>query len=246
MWVIAKRELFIFFSSGIGYLTSGIYLTVSTLFLWFFVTDFNILNAGFADLNSFFVLTPWLLIFLIPALCMRSFSEERRTGTLELLLTKPISLWKIILGKYLGCMLLVMIAFLPTLVYFFAVNDLKLNNTPLDWGSAFSGYLGLISVSSVFVAIGILGSLLTKNQVSAFMLSLLICFIQFFLWKGIADLMVDAKTNYFFNQLGFFEHYLSLCQGVISIKDLTYFIAFNYVLLYLSHQMLFKIKNKGW
>jgi ABC-2 type transport system permease protein len=245
MWVIAKRELFIFFSSGIGYLTLGVYLTISTLFLWFFDTDFNILNAGFADLNSFFVLTPWILIFLIPALCMRSFSEERRTGTLELLLTKPVSLWKIILGKYLGSMLLVIMGFVPTLFYFFAVNDLKLGDTPLDVGSSFSAYLGLILVSSVFVAIGIFSSLLTKNQVTAYILSILLCFIQFFLWKGIADLMVDAKTYYFFNQLGIFEHYLNLRQGVISIKDLIYFIVFNYVLLYLSRQILFRIKKQG-
>ena len=121
MWAITKRELFIFFSSGIGYLIIGAYISVTTLFLWFFDSDFNLLNAGFADLNGFFILSPWLLMFLIPALCMRSFSEERRTGTLELLLTKPLTRWQIILGKYIGAMLLVMIVFLTTFIYFFAV-----------------------------------------------------------------------------------------------------------------------------
>ena len=245
MWVIAKRELFIFFSSGIGYLTLGTYLTLNTLFLWFFDTDFNILNTGFADLNSFFVLTPWLLIFLIPALSMRSFSEERRTGTLELLLTKPVALWQIILGKYMGVMLLIMILFLTTLIYFFTLHDLKLNSIPIDLGSTFSAYLGLTLLSSVFVAMGLLSSLLTKNQVSAFILALILCFIQFFLWKGIADLMLDVKLYNLFNQLGIFEHYLRLCQGLISIKDLIYFIALNYVLLYLSYLVLLKIKNQG-
>ena len=245
MWTIAKRELFVFFSSGIGYLTLGLFLTLTTLFLWFFDTDFNLLNAGFADLNSFFVLAPWLLMFLIPALCMRSFSEERRSGTLELLLTQPISLWQIVLGKYLGGILLVIIAFLPTLVYFLVINELKLGNTPLDSGSAFSAYLGLVGISSVFVAIGILSSLLTKNQVTAFMLALLSCFVQFFLWKGIGDLMIDVNLYYFFNQIGIFEHYLSLRQGIISIKDPVYFIVINYMLLFLSQQMLLKIKNQG-
>ena len=245
MWAITKRELFIFFSSGIGYLIIGAYITVTTLFLWFFDTDFNLFNAGFADLNSFFVLSPWLLMFLIPALCMRSFSEERRTGTLELLLTKPLTLWQIILGKYIGAMLLVMIVFLTTFIYFFAVYDLKMKSIPLDWGSTFISYLGLILVSSVFVAIGLLSSLITKNQVTAFMLAFILCFIQFFLWKGIADLMLDAKTYNLFSQFGIFEHYLRLRNGLISIKDLIYFIALNYILLYLSSYVLFKLKNQG-
>ena len=245
MWAITKRELFIFFSSGIGYLIIGAYITVTTLFLWFFDTDFNLFNAGFADLNSFFVLSPWLLMFLIPALCMRSFSEERRTGTLELLLTKPLTLWQIILGKYIGAMLLVMIVFLTTFIYSFAVYDLKMNSTHLDWGSTFISYLGLILVSSIFVAIGLLSSLITKNQVTAFMLAFILCFIQFFLWKGIADLMLDAKTYNLFSQFGIFEHYLRLRNGLISIKDLIYFIALNYILLHLSSYVLFKLKNQG-
>ena len=245
MWAIAKRELFIFFSSGIGYLIIGSYITVTTLFLWFFDSDFNLLNAGFADLNSFFVLSPWLLMFLIPALCMRSFSEERRSGTLELLLTKPLTLWQIIFGKYIGAMLLVMIVFLTTFIYSFAVYDLKMNSTHLDWGSTFISYLGLILVSSIFVAIGLLSSLITKNQVTAFMLAFILCFIQFFLWKGIADLMLDAKTYNLFSQFGIFEHYLRLRNGLISIKDLIYFIALNYILLHLSSYVLFKLKNQG-
>tara|TARA_B100000941_G_scaffold288981_1_gene267016 strand:+ start:441 stop:1181 length:741 start_codon:yes stop_codon:yes gene_type:complete len=245
MWVIAIRELFIFFSSGIGYLTLGAYLTVTTLFLWFFDTDFNIINTGFADLNSFFVLAPWLLMFFIPALTMRSFSEERRTGTLELLLTKPLALWQIILGKYIGVMLLILIVLLTTLIYSLALYDLKLNSITMDLGSTFSAYLGLTLLSSVFAAMGLLSSLLTKNQVSAFMLALILCFVQFFLWKGIADLMLDAKAYNLFNQIGIFEYYLRLCQGLISIKDLIYFIALNYVLLYISYLLLLKIKNQG-
>ena len=245
MWNIAKRELYVFFSSGIGYLTLGLFLTLSTLFLWFFDTDFNLLNAGFADLNSFFTLAPWLLIFLIPALSMRSFSEERRSGTLELLLTKPLSLWQIILGKYLGCMLLVVVALIPTIFYFVMISRLKLGDVPLDWGSTFTAYIGLLFIGGVFTAIGLLASLLTKNQVTAFMLALGLCFVQFFLWKGIADLTYDAGIYYFLNQVGIFEHYISLRQGVISFKDLIYFIALIYVLLFLSRQLLLNIKNQG-
>ena len=245
MLTITRREFFLFFNSGIGYLSMGIFLTINTLFLWFFDTNFNIINSGFADLNSFFILTPWLFMPLIPAIIMRSFSEERRLGTLELLLTKPLGLWQIILGKYLGGILLMSIALVSSFVHLFALNNLKLGDIPIDWGATFSGFMGLLFVGSIFVSIAILCSLLSKNQATAFMLAFLLCFVQFFLWKGIGDLMYDSESYNFFNQIGIYEHYLSLQQGLISIKDVVYFICSNYILLYLSRQVLLKIKNQG-
>ena len=118
MWAMVKREWFVFFSTPLGYLSLGFFLTLSTLFLWFLDTDFNLLNAGFADLNAFFVLAPWLFLLLVPALSMRSFADEKRSGTLELLLTKPLSLWQILLGKYIVNLMLLLTALLPTVVYF--------------------------------------------------------------------------------------------------------------------------------
>ncbi|MAV79932.1 MAG: gliding motility-associated ABC transporter permease subunit GldF [Flavobacteriaceae bacterium] len=243
MWAILRREWFIFFSTPVGYLTVAFFLTLSTLFLWFLDTDFNILSAGFADLNTFFVLAPWLLLFLIPALCMRSFLEEKRLGTLELLLTKPLNMWQIVLGKYLAIILLLLVTLLPTLVYFFAIEELKLESTPIDWGSALTAYLGLLLVGASFVALGLLSSLVANSQASAFIIALILCFVQFYVWKGTADLMLQKEFYRFFNGLGIFEHYLSLRQGVIALKDLVYFLGFNYIVLYCNTLILFKIKN---
>lgn len=243
MWALVKREWFVFFSTPVGYLILGFFLTLSNLFLWFLDTDFNLLNAGFADLNSFFVLAPWLFLFLVPALCMRSFSEEIRLGTLEILLTKPLGLWQIILGKYIANLLLLLMALLPTVLYFFVLTVLKLDDIQMDWGSALTGYLGLFWVGTSFVSLGLLSSLVTQSQVSAFLLALLLSFVQFYLWKAIADLIQEEGFYQFFNSIGIFEHYLSLRQGVVALQDGVYFIGFNYIVLYISKLMLNRIKN---
>ena len=245
MWVLVKKEWIVFFSTPLGYLTLFFFLTLTTLFLWFLDTDFNLLNAGFADLNGFFVLAPWLLLFLVPALCMRSFSDEKRLGTLELLLTKPLNLWQIIMGKYIANLMLVLTAILPTVIYFLAISALKIEDNPIDWGSAVAAYWGLFCVGASFVSIGILSALLTKSQASAFMMALLVCFVQFYLWKGIADLMQHQELYRFFNALGIFDHYISHGQGIISLKDGIYFLCLNYILLYLSKWQLYKIKNQA-
>ena len=244
MWALIKREWFVFFSTPLGYLTLFFFLTLSTLFLWFLDTDFNLLNAGFADLDGFFVLAPWLFLFLTPALCMRSFSDEKSLGTLELLLTKPLSLWEILLGKYIANLMLIIIALIPTVVYFFAINALKVGDTPIDWVSNLTAYWGLFCVGASFVSLGILSALLTKNQATAFMLALLLCFFQFYVWKSIADLMQHQEFYRFFNTLGIFEHYLNLRQGVITFKDGIYFMGFNYIVLYTSKRLLHNIKNQ--
>ncbi|MGB2313190.1 MAG: ABC transporter permease subunit [Flavobacteriaceae bacterium] len=243
MWALVKKEWFVFFSTPLGYLSLGFFLTLSTLFLWFLDTDFNLINAGFADLNPFFVLAPWLFLLLVPALSMRSFADEKRMGTLELLLTKPLSLWQIIMGKYLANLMLLLTALLPTVVYFFAINALKLGDNTIDWGSAITAYWGLFCVGASFVALGILSALLTKNQATAFITALLLCFIQYYFWKGIADLMQEQSLYRFFNAVGIFDHYLNLSQGVIALKDVVYFIGFNYIVLYVSKWRLYQIKN---
>ncbi len=244
MWALVKREWFVFFSSPIGYLSLGFFLTLSTLFMWFFDTDYNLLNAGFADLNSFFTIAPWFFLLLVPALCMRSFSDEKRLGTLELLLTKPLNLWQILLAKYIANIGLLLTALIPTLVYFLAIDSLKLGEVPIDLSSTITAYFGLICVGASFVALGILSALLNKSQAAAFITTLLLCFIQLYVWKGIADLMQQEGLYRFFNALGIFEHYFSLRQGVIALKDGVYFIGFNYIVLYLSKLLLYRIKNQ--
>ena len=144
MLAILRKEINSFFSSSIGYLVIAIFLILNGLFLWFFKGEFNILNYGFADLTPFFVLAPWILIFLIPAITMRSFSEEKRLGTLELLLTKPISGWQIVLGKYFGAFVLILLALIPTLLYVFTVWNLGNPTGNLDVGSTLGSYFGLL------------------------------------------------------------------------------------------------------
>ena len=243
MWALIKREWFIFFSNPLGYLSLGFFLVLSTLFLWFLDTDFNLINAGFADLNSFFTLAPWLFLVLVPTLSMRSFSEEKRLGTLELLMTKPIRLWHIILSKYISSLLLLLTAILPTLIYFLVIDYLKLGDSSIEYGRTITAYLGLFFVGSSYVAIGIFSALVTERQATAFILGLLLCFIQFYLWKGIAELMRHKELYQLFNALGIFEHYTNFRQGVIAIKDIVYFISINYILLYVSKRLLNKTKN---
>ena len=243
MWALVKREWFIFFSTLLGYLSLGFFLTLSTLFLWFLDTDFNLLNAGFADLNPFFVLAPWLFLLLVPALCMRSFTDEKRLGTLELLLTKPLGLWQIIMAKYIANLMLLLTALFPTVIYFFAIDTISIGGSGIDWGITITAYWGLFCVGACFVAIGILSALLTKSQATAFITALLICFVQFYVWKGVADLMEQQELSRFFNSLGIFEHYLNLRQGLFTLKDGIYFLGFNYIVLYISKKLLCRIKN---
>ena len=244
MWTIAKKEISIYFSSNVGYLSIGSFLTVNSLFLWFFDTDFNILNSGFADLTNFFLLAPWLLIFLIPAICMRSFSAEKQAGTLELILTKPISIWGVILGKYIGCIVLNIFALLPTLLYLVVLEKLRLDYTSLNYVTLIAGYFGLICISSTFISFGILCSVLSKNEVSAYISSCLLCFVNYYMWKEIAELNDNERFFSFIDSLGIFQHYSNIHLGIINISDIVYFICINYLTLYLINQSLLKLKRK--
>ena len=162
---IARRELNFFFSNPIGYLAIGVYLLISTLLLWFFDTPFNILNIGFGSLSTFFELSPWLFLLLIPALSMRSFSEERTTGTFELLMTKPLNAMDIYCGKLLGITAVFSIALLPTISNIFAIYSLLTPDSYIDWGSIVGSYIGLIGVGFLFLALSLCSSLLIKNQI---------------------------------------------------------------------------------
>ena len=168
MLAILRKEFSLFFASPIGYLVISVYLVFTGLFLWVFKGDFNILNAGFADLNSFFFITPWFFIFLIPAITMRSFSDEIRLGTIEILKTKPITIWQIVIGKYLGSLSLIILALIPTLTYVYTVNHLGNPVGNLDVGSTLGSYFGLLFLSGAFTAIGLFASSLSKNQIVSF------------------------------------------------------------------------------
>ena len=221
MFAILKKEINSFFASQIGYLVIAIFLLLNGLFLWLFKGEFNILNYGFADLSSFFLLAPWILIFLIPAVTMRSFSDEKKQGTLELLLTKPISLINIVLGKYFGAFILILIAILPTLLYVYTVY--QLGNPPgnLDIGSTLGSYFGLLFLIASYTAIGVYCSTWSDNQIVAFISSVFLCFLFYIGFEGIADF----TSSNLIDQIGMSSHYKSMSRGVLDTRDIVYFLS---------------------
>ena len=220
MFAILRKEINAFFASPIGYLVIGTFLVLNGLFLWIFKGEFNILDNGFSDLSSFFLLSPWILLFLIPAVTMRSFSEERKQGTLELLLTKPISKLQIVLGKYFGALFLILLALIPTLIYVYTVNELGNPVGNLDLGNTLGAYFGLLFLIMAYTAIGIFASCLTDNQIVAFIISVILCLIFYIGFEGVADILASN----FVEQLGMQYHYKSLGRGIIDTRDLIYFL----------------------
>ena len=230
MLSILKKEINLFFASPIGYLVIGIFLLLNGLFLWLFKGEFNILEYGFADLSSFFLLAPWILIFLIPAVTMRSFSDEKKQGTLELLLTKPISNLNIVLGKYFGAFILILIALLPTLLYVYTIYQLGNPIGNLDPGSTLGSYFGLLFLIAAYTSIGIFSSTLSDNQIVAFITSVFLCFCFNIGFEGFAEFV----SSHFIEQLGMSAHYKSMSRGVLDTRDIIYFLSITIFFLTLT------------
>ena len=224
MLAILKKEISTFFASPIGYLVIGVFLLLNGLFLWVFKGEFNILDNGLANLSSFFLLAPWILIFLVPAVTMRSFSDEKKQGTLELLVTKPISHFQIVLGKYFGALVLIFIALVPTLLYVYTVSQLGNPVSNLDTGSIMGSYFGLLFLIAAYTAIGVFASTLSDNQIVAFIIAIFICFFFYFGFEGISNYNLFDGLFYMEN-LGMAAHYNSMSRGVIDTRDLVYFIS---------------------
>jgi ABC-2 type transport system permease protein len=238
MFAIFKREVRSFFTSPIGYLIVGSFLLLNGLFLWVFKNEYNIFDYGFADLGNFFLLAPWIFVFLVPAITMKSFSEERKMGTLELLLIKPISIWKLVLGKFWGALLLCIIAVVPTLVYVFAISKLGMVEGNYDLGVVLGSYFGLLFLMACYTSIGIFASTLSDNQIIAFLVGILVCFLIFNGFNAIATLFSDGETQQTVQSLGAKAHFDSIARGVIDTRDLVYFISLTLVFLYRTFQRL--------
>ncbi|MDN3723893.1 gliding motility-associated ABC transporter permease subunit GldF [Aequorivita sp. SDUM287046] len=217
MITIIKREINSFFSSTIGYLVIAVFLVLNGLFLWVFSGSFNILDSGFADLAPYFELAPWVLLFLIPAVCMRAFSDEMKMGTLELLLTKPISLNKIVLGKYFGAVILILIAMVPTLMYVFTISQLGNPSGNFDVGSTIGSFIGLLFLVMSYTSIGIFASTLSQNQIVAFIIAVFLCFSLYYGFEGF------SSSAFNISELGMKAHFDSVARGVLDSKDLIYF-----------------------
>ncbi len=223
MWSVFRKEINHFLSSLIGYIAVIVFLLATGLFIWFF-PDTSVLEYGYASLESLFYLAPWIFMFLIPAITMRSFAEEVNTGTIELLVTKPLTDLQIVGGKYLAAVLLVLLALIPTLLYFFSVSKLGAPPGNIDTGATWGSYIGLLLIGATFASIGIFASAITRNQIVAFILAVFLCFFIYVGFDYISRLPVFfAGLDSLIEQIGIDAHYRSISRGVVDSRDLIYF-----------------------
>lgn len=233
MYAVFRRELFSFLSSMVAYITIGIFLLVSGLLLWFF-PDTSILDYGYADLGGFFSLVPYLFMFLIPAITMRSFAEERREGTYELLITRPITIWQIIIAKYLASLVLILFSLIPTLIYAYSLSKLGFPEGNVDSGAIIGSYIGLFLLGATFTSIGLFSSALTKNQVVAFVICAALCAFAFLGFDYTSQLISLQNIEGFITNLGINQHYNSISRGVLDTRDLIYFITASCLFLFFT------------
>jgi ABC-2 type transport system permease protein len=243
MFTLFKKEINGFLSSLIGYIVIIVFLLMTGLFLWVFPMQFNILDFGYANLDGLFILGPFVFLFLIPAITMRSFADEKKSGTLELLMTQPLTDLQIILAKFFAGLVLVVISLLPTLVYFFSVYKLGMPPGNLDSGGIWGSYTGLMFLGMSFVAIGIFSSSLTDNQVVAFILSLIICFFLYLGFDFVYTFILSGKIGLMVQGLGLNAHYSSMSRGVIDTRDLVYFLSVTALFVFLTKLSL---ESRKW
>lgn len=224
MFSIFKKELWAYFGTLGAYIVSAAFLLICSLFLWFFDNDFNVFNVGLATLNNFFILSPWVLMFLVPALTMKSIAEEEQNGTLVWLFSQPLSVSSIVLSKYWAIIVLVLFSLLPTFTYVYTINNLSLPKGNIDSGIIVSGYIGLLFLSMTFASIGIFCSSLVKNQVLAFVTGVFFCFICFYGFENLASYNLLGNLDYTLQKIGFFQHYTSFTKGIVDTRDIGYFI----------------------
>lgn len=238
MWSVCKKELRQFFSSLTGYIAIIVFLLVNGLML--FVFEDNILDFGYATLDRFFELAPWVLLLLIPAITMRSFADEFKTGTFELLQTRPLTRSQIIGGKYFGSLAVVVIALLPTIVYFFSIQALSADEG-IDTGATIGSYIGLFFLAAVFTAIGICSSSFTTNSVIAFIIAIIGCVLLYYGFSAISKLsMFQNGADYYVEMAGIDFHYQSISRGVIDTRDIVYFLSVILLFLAITNRNLLK------
>jgi len=243
MYTLLRKEISTFLSSLIGYAVIIVFLLVNGLFLWVFPLQFNILDYGYASIDNFFMLAPWVFLFLIPAITMRSFAEEHKTGTMEMLLTKPITDIEIILAKYLAGLILVIIAIIPTLIYYVTVYKLGMPPGNLDHGGTWGSYIGLIFLGAGFVAIGIFASAISNNQIVSFLIAVFLSGFMYIGFEFIYDLAIFGSFGLLVSQLGINYHYAGMSRGVIDTRDVLYFLSLITVFLMLTR---FRLERRKW
>lgn len=241
MRVLVVKEVRGFLGSLIGQVVVVVFLLLTGLFLWVFPN--NILDTGYADLSPLFFIAPWVFLFLVPAVTMRSFSEERRTGTIELLLTKPLTEMQLVLAKYIAAVILVVFALLPTLLYWYSLHELAMPKGNLDTGGIIGSYIGLLLLACCFAAIGVFASSITENQVVAFMIAVFLCFFLYLGFDLVASFDAFGVLEGPIKSIGIQDHYMSLSRGVVDLRDVLYFLGAIAIFLLLTRTAL---QSRRW
>jgi len=243
MWALFLKEIRSFLSSLTGYIVITIFLAITGLFLWVIPSESNILDYGYANLDGLFIIGPFVFLFLVPAVTMRSFADERKSGTIELLFTRPLSDFQIVSAKYLSAVSLVLFSILPTLIYFVTVHQLGMPVGNIDTGGFWGSFIGLFLLGSVFVSIGIFASAITDNQVVSFVLAVVISAFLYLGFEFISSLALFGNFDLFIKSLGISDHYSSISRGVIDTRDLIYFFSVIGLFLFLTK---FSLSSRKW
>lgn len=245
MYPLVKKEIRSFFSSITGYLVIIVFLIVNSLFMWVFPGELNIFDSGYATLDTLFIMAPWVFLFLVPAITMRMFSEEKRSGTIELLLTKPVNELQIVISKFAAGVVLVLFSLLPTLIYFITVFLLGNPVGNIDTGGTWGSYIGLFLLGCAYVSMGVFASSLTSSQIVAFIIGVVISFFFYTGFDSLSALTGSVQLESFLVYLGISEHYKSVSRGVIDSRDIVYFLCVISFFVYLTRTVLSSRSWKG-
>lgn len=243
MWSIWRNEIYTFFTSPLGYALVGTFFLLNGLFLWFFSSPFNLIEAGFGDLTLFFEFNPWLLLLIIPALGMNAFSEEIRTDTIVLLYTKPLALSSIVLGKFFALLSVISLSLLVSVFYLKLMDGVLYPQHQIDWGVFWGAWVGLWLLAATYIAITLFCSTLIRNQIAAFFMGVSLCLMHYYGWNQLALLTLDYELYNFIQSLGLQQHYLELSNGVIKLDDVTYFLGQNFLFLFVAQLNLKRLKG---
>ena len=224
MIAILKKELWVYFGNWSAWGIIAAFSFIGSLFLFFFDNNFNFFEIGSSSMQSYFVLVPWLFIFLIPALSMRSLAEEQQSGTLSWLFSQPVKVSEIVRGKFLAVWFIGIMCLLPSLVYFYTLYTLSIPEGNIDLGMTFGGYLGLVVLVGAFAAVGILASAVSSNQIMAYLSGVFMCFILYFGIEQLASYKLLGGVDYILQNFGFYYHYTAFTRGLVDTQDAAYFV----------------------
>lgn len=243
MIALYKKEISVFFSTIVGPAIIGLFLLVNGLFLWSDISQLNILDNAYASIDPFFTISPLLFLLFIPAISMRTLSEEYNTGNIETLITKPIASHQIITSKFLAILTLIVVSIIPTFLYVITIYYLGESKGNIDLAGIIGSYIGLLMLSSVFASIGVFSSSTSKNQITAFILGLIISSVFYFGFDLLSKIQILAPSDLILQKIGISYHYNIMSKGLILASDIIYFISVSFLFLKFSELVISNKKS---